>query len=141
MAENRYSPYTDMNKREFGALSSSDAYPSFFVAEGLPEPPEIPQGYTGEYYTSMQARFGRDSVIATPQEIEWASHYNSQTNTWDTDDKDVVPEEFKIVVADYRDFVLIYPEILRVYNLTVFTMSTAQWRLYISDAILDISQP
>ena len=34
-----------------------------------------------------------------------------------------------------------YAELKRVYDLEVFTAQTAHWRLYISDAILAVSQP
>lgn len=145
MAENRYEPYVDMTKREFGALSCGDAAPSFFVATGLPSAPTIPAGYTPQAtaeetkLASLQARFGRTSTIATPEEIEWAGHYDSLTNTWDTDDPLIVPPAFKVTVADYITEVDAYAELLRVYNLEVFTAQTAQWRLYISDAILAIS--
>jgi len=144
MPENRYEPYIDMTKREFGALSCGDAAPSFFVATDLPSAPGIPAGYTLQAtaeetkLASLQARF-RTSTIATPEEIEWAGHYDSLTNTWDTDDPLIVPPAFKVTVADYITEVNAYAELFRVYTLEVFTAQTAQWRLYISDAILAIS--
>jgi hypothetical protein len=147
MAENRYNPYTELNKREFGALQCGDAAPSFFVATGLPSAPAIPAGYTEKAtaentkLASLQTRFGRTSTIATEEEKVWAGHYDSLTNTWDTDDPLIVPPAFKVTVADYITEVNAYAELKRVYDLEVFTAQTAQWRLYISDAILAISQP
>jgi hypothetical protein len=147
MPDNRYEPYVDMNKREFGALSCGDVAPSFFVATGLPSAPTIPSGYTERTtaedtkLASLQTRFGRTSTIATEEEKVWAGHYDSLTNTWDTDDPLIVPPAFKVTVADYITEVNAYAELKRVYDLEVFTAQTAQWRLYISDAILAVSQP
>jgi hypothetical protein len=145
MPENRYTPYVDMTKREFGALSCGDAAPSFFVATDLPTAPTIPAGYTPQAteedtkLASLQTRFGRTSTIATEEEKVWAGHYDSLTNTWDTDDPLIVPPAFKVEVADYITEVNAYAELKRIYDLAVFTAQTAQWRLYISDAILALS--
>ena len=149
MAENRYEPYvsSDINKREFGALQCSDSYPPFFIPTDAPVEPEAPLGYSKQdtvqntLFASLEARYGRNSTIATPQEIAWAQHYNAANNTWDTDDPEIVPPEFKTEVADYRTSVDAYAELYRQWQLDYFTTATAQWRLYISDAILAISQP
>ena len=146
---NNFEPYVDMNKREFGALSCSDAAPSFFIPADAPVKPDAPLGYTALpgadattiKYNSLEARYGRASTIATPDEIKWAQHYDPITNTWDTDDPEIVPPEFKTQVADYIVSVDAYAEVYRVWQLDYFTAATAQWRLYISDAILAISQP
>lgn len=146
---NNFDPYVDMNKREFGALSCSDVAPSFFIPADAPVKPDAPLGYTALAdadattikYNSLEARYGRTSTIASPQEIEWAQHYDATTNTWDTDDPGIVPEEFKVQVADYIVAVDAYAELYRQWQLDYFTAATAQWRLYISDAILTISQP
>lgn len=144
---NQFDPYTDMNKREFGALSCGDAYPSFFIPTDAPVMPEAPLGYSKQdtaentKYASLQARYGRNSTIATAEEIAWAQHYDAVTNTWDTGDPEIVPVEFKTEVADYIVAVDAYSELYRVWQLDYHTVATAQWRLYISDAILAISQP
>ena len=64
-----------MNKREFGALQCSDAYPPFFIPTDAPVVPEAPLGYSlkdtaeNTKYASLQARYGRNSTIATAEEI------------------------------------------------------------------------